>query len=245
MKNQKLSIYAIIAAILFTGTLPNASCSQSQSKAENVSLDGKKFTIIMMEPGRPETATISTASFLNGMFDDEICHIYGYTAAKYSATKNGENYNFEAKISSPTEGTETYKGIVMGDKIHGEVLWHKEGQADITYVFSNMEHTITSLDGKVYVCEVNKGDSTMTEEISFVNGNLESALCYEWGFSASPYMAWQMHEKTMWQSLYKSEKEGWMLFSGSVNGNQISGSQYWRKDGQADVVVNFSGTLKQ
>lgn len=230
----------IITTIAFS--FPLVSCSQSNKE---VSIDGKKFTVLTMESGKPETAALETITFNNGMFDNEGCHIYGFGNGKYMATKNGDNYSFEATTTSPKEGTMKWKGMVMGDVLHGEMVWHKDGQADIHYTFNSADIKMSSLDGKTYTTQMKSGDSMIVEEVTFKNGVFDSPGCMLWGFAPAPYQAWEMNGKIMWQSLYTSSNEGMMLFTGSATGNEITINNYWVKEGQNSAYETSMGTLKQ
>ncbi len=241
-KPTNLFSATLIITTIIALSLPFVSCSQSNKE---VSIDGKTFTVLSMEKGKPETAVLETITFKSGMFDNLGCHIYGFADGKYTAEKNGDNYNFEATTTSAKEGTMMWKGMVMGDVLHGEMVWHKEGQADISYTFNSANIKMTSLDGKIFTTEMKSGDSMMVEEITFKNGMFDSPGCYQWGFAAAPYQAWEMDGKIMWQSMYTSSNEGMMLFTGMVDGNNITVNNYWHKEGQNDSYESSMGTLKQ
>ena len=129
IKTSKLFPVSIIITVLIAFILPASSCSQSST------LDGKKFAVTTMEKDKPETAVNEEIVFEGGNFDNLQCHEWGFTKGKCTTTKDGENYNFEAVTESPDEGKMTWKGMVMGDAIHGDMVWQKAGQADITYTF--------------------------------------------------------------------------------------------------------------
>lgn len=222
--------------------LPQTSCSQSGNKT--VSVDGKKFAVLCMEKSNPSSAEYENITFSNGMFDNEGCHIWGFADGKYTAHKQGENIQFEATTNSAKEGSMIWKGTITGDKILGDMIWRKEGQEDIQYTFGNMDLKMASLDGKSFVCTTMQGDSSVTEEVSFNNGKFESPACYQWGFSAAPYNAWQSGSNIMWQSLYNSDKEGWMLFRGTIADGNYQATSYWRKEGQEDQTDTYIGMLK-
>lgn len=241
-KPSKLFSATLIIMTSIALSLPFVSCSQS---SKEISIDGKSFTVLTMEKGKPETATLETITFNGGMFDNEGCHIYGFGNGKYTATKDGSNYNFDATTTSSKEGSMMWKGMVMGDILHGEMVWHKEGQADIVYTFNSDQIKMASLDGKTFTTEMKSGDSMVIEEITFKNGMFDSPGCLQWGFAPAPYQAWEMNGKIMWQSLYTSSKEGIMFFTGNVNGNAITVNNLWMKAGQNDSYETSMGTLKQ
>jgi len=237
-KSALLSALLIMIAI----SLPFISCSQS---GKDVSVDGKTFTVVTMEKGKPETSNLEKITFTGGMFDNEGCHIWGFGNGKYTATKDGENYNFQATTTSAKEGQMIWSGMVMGDMIHGDMIWKKEGQADMAYTFSSMDIKMVSLDGKVFTVGLPSGDSLMVEDFTYNNGKFESPACYEWGFTAAAYHAWESDGNIQWQSLYESPKEGKMLFWGTIKGNEMTATQLWTKEGQDDIYYTINGTLKQ
>ena len=102
-----------------------------------------------------------------------------------------------------------------------------------------------SLDGKTYVLTMNEDGKTMTEEVKFNNGMFESPECYQWGFSAAPYKAWEENGSIRWESEYTSEKEGKMMFTGTISGNTLSGNELWHKEGQSDENTPLQGMEKQ
>lgn len=61
---------------------PDFSCSRSGG---DPAIDGKQYTIVNMEAGKPETAVLEQVSFDNGLFDDVGCHIWGFGNGSYKA----------------------------------------------------------------------------------------------------------------------------------------------------------------
>lgn len=237
-RNATLHVFALQCAICAICILPLASCSQSGAQP---TLDGKSFIVVSIPDGQSSEDMVETISFANGMFDDDGCHVWGFGtgAATYGGTE--EKTTFEATTTSATDGSMMWKGTVSDGKISGEMIWHKEGQADIKYHFKSMEADMVSLDGRSFDLNYMVNDSMTTEKVTFKGGKFESPACYEWGFSPAPYLAWRSGNDIKWQSIYASEKEGYMIFSGKVNGGNIEGSQYWHKDGQADETTMISG----
>lgn len=148
-KNNKSFTTLLIASIMFAVALPLASCSQTKSEAntetkpsttqteEQPTLDGKSFAIQTMEKDKPETATAETCVFADGYFDNLECHQYGFSKGKYTATQKGEGVmQFESTMDGGKEGSMTFKGEVNMGNIKGDMVWKKEGQADINYTFS-------------------------------------------------------------------------------------------------------------
>lgn len=147
-KNNKTFTLLLIASIMFTVALPLASCSQTKSEANSETkpatqqeqpptLDGKSFAIQTMEKDKPETAVAENCMFADGYFDNMECHQYGFGKAKYTAENAGDGVmRFEATMDGGSEGSMTWKGEVNMGNIKGDMVWKKEGQADISYTFS-------------------------------------------------------------------------------------------------------------
>ncbi|MBC8045355.1 MAG: hypothetical protein H7Y00_01025 [Fimbriimonadaceae bacterium] len=227
--------------------------SCSQTKKEIVSIGAKQFVVTTMEKGKPETSTQEQMVFTDSLFDNLQCHEWGFTAAKYTATKTGENYNFEATMPGEKEGKMIWKGMVMGDYVHGEMVWKKEGQADVYYTFEGNagklpEKKEISLDGKIYFTNTmvhGKPETAYDEDWTFDAGTLRSPSCEEYGFYKSPYKAWQQNGVITMESLFNSEKEGHMNFTATIKGENLTGNVVWHKEGQGDMIYDVAGTLKK
>ncbi len=244
MKHLQVSKFlspVVMMILLSTAVVPVTSCSQTGA---NVTLDGKSFTVYETEGNAGFAAMSEKLIFNAGTLESDLCYLWGFTKSAYTATKEGKKIKFETTMTSPAEGTMHWTGAVEGEHLDGEMVWHKEGQADIHYSYTTRDVKEASLDGKAFSCPMQMGDSVITEIMTFNNGNLESPSCYEWGFSASKYRAWESGGKTVFQCIYKSPNEGEMLFTGTVEGNILKGNQFWHKAGQADAYMDFTGTMQ-
>jgi hypothetical protein len=215
------------------------SCSAAAK--EGPLLDGKSFTVITMPNGNPAEAALETISFATGNFDNDNCHLWGFGNGAYSATEAGDSITFTATTTSAKEGTMAWKGTVKGNSLNGTMTWSKQGQDDLAYTFSSDNIEAVDLNGKSFDVQFTLGDSSEAEVITFNNGIFESPGCYAWGFTASPYQAYMLDGKPHFQSVYRSDKEGTMLFYGVIDGNSISGTQFWTKAGQDDTYYAISG----
>lgn len=104
------------------------------------------------------------------------------------------------------------------------------------------------LDGKTYsvtVSEKDKTSETTPDELIFKDGTFFSADCEQYGFSPASYASSSEDNKTTFTSTLTSEKEGQSDWNGTVEGENISGSFTWSKEGQAPIVYIFSGKLKK
>ena len=142
---KSLQMFASILAVLLI-----MGCTRSQDSDQQVpeetsmekpaddvvpSLDGKTFIVDFSEKGKTES-TKDTLVFADGTFRSVGCDQYGFTAAPYTATEEGESVGFTASATSETEGEMDWTGTVSGDMIEGEVTWAKEGQDAIDYEFT-------------------------------------------------------------------------------------------------------------
>lgn len=247
MKTNNLKFLSVIS--LFILSLMISACSQ---KEKTVVIGNKQFVVTTMEAGKPETGVMEQVVFNDSMFDNLQCHEWGFTAGKYTATRDGENYNFEATMESPNEGSMMWKGMVMGDMVHGEMIWKKAGQADLHYTFEGTSGTIPpkkeiSLDGKIYFTNTmvhGKPETAYDEDWTFDAGTLRSPSCEMYGFYKSPYKAWEQNGVITMESLFQSEKEGYMNFTATIKNENLIGNVVWHKDGQDDITYDVTGKLK-
>lgn len=242
----QVSVLSLTVCLLFF----ISACAQ---KNKTVSIGSKQFVVTTMEAGKPETGAMEQMIFSDSMFDNLQCHEWGFTAGKYTATQSGENYNFEATMQSPNEGAMIWKGMVMGDYVHGEMVWKKSGQQDLHYTFEGKAGTIPekkeiSLDGKKYFTNTmvhGKPETAYDEDWTFDAGTLRSPSCEMYGFFKSPYKAWEQNGIITMESLFQSEKEGHMNFTATIKNDHLTGNVLWHKDGQDDVLYDVTGDLKK
>lgn len=230
---------------------PQISCSQN--KNGKISIGDRQFVITTMEKGKTETGVPEQLVFTDSTFDNLQCHQYGFKKSKYTAVKDGNNYNFETTMESETEGKMIWKGTVSGDVVTGEMIWRKAGQNDIQYEFKGNagmlpEKKEISLDGKIFTTTtmvLNKPETAYKEDWTFEGGKLRSPSCEPYGFSKSPYKAWETNGVIMVESLFESEKEGYMNFSATIQGENLTGKIVWVKEGQDNMTYEVTGALKK
>lgn len=237
LTRNSYSFLVIINIFLLTGFV--FSCSATDKTGPL--LDGKSFTVITLPNGNPAEAMLEKITFANGRFDNNNCHLWGFGDGEYTATAMGDSIVFNATTNSPKEGTMVWNGTVKGETLSGKMTWSKQGQDNLEYTFSSKNIEMANLNGKSYAIEFVLGDSADADTITFNNGKFESPACYAWGFTAAPYDAYVFNGETHFQSVYKNEKEGTMLFYGIINGSNISGTQFWTKEGQADSYYAIKG----
>jgi len=105
-----------------------------------------------------------------------------------------------------------------------------------------------SLDGKTFEVKVSEqgqdGEPT-ADELIFKEGTFFSTDCEQYGFRATPYKATAEGDKTMFESTLMSKKEGKADWKGTVDGNSITGTFVWSKEGQDPIKYEFQGNLKK
>jgi hypothetical protein len=97
-------------------------------------LDGKSFAGTSTEDGKKK-GDADTLIFADGKFRSTACDQYGFKPAAYTVKSEGKALVFEATAQSDKEGTNTWKGKVLGDAITGHLVWTKKGQKPIKYTF--------------------------------------------------------------------------------------------------------------
>jgi hypothetical protein len=65
--------------------------------------------------------------FDDGTFRSVECDEWGFTAAPYTTTADGDAIKFTAVATSPNDGTMEWSGTVRGDEIEAHYHWEKKG----------------------------------------------------------------------------------------------------------------------
>jgi hypothetical protein len=102
-----------------------------------------------------------------------------------------------------------------------------------------------ALDGKTFAGEMGekgkeKGDK---DELVFKDGKFTSVACQEYGFGDAPYTSTASGETTTFEADTVSAKEGKMHWSGTVKGDELTGTVVWTKEGQAPTEYWFTTQL--
>ena len=72
---------------------------------------------------------------------------------------------------------------------------------------------------------------------------VDAPVCHEYGFFASPYRTYSENGKLRFNFINESAYEGELIFDGIVDGETITGTYIWKKDGRKDLKYKFSGKL--
>lgn len=94
------------------------------------SLDGRHFDGVFIERGKT-SGDADTISFKAGHFRSSACDRYGYTAAPYRASAQGDAVWFEAETESPRYGKLLWKGVVRDGKLDATALAIRQGRAPV------------------------------------------------------------------------------------------------------------------
>jgi hypothetical protein len=118
--NTRLSLLfcATITIVLFSMTVLGAAPPSD-------SLDGKTFVAKTGEKGK-HASNKDTIVFRDGRFLSEGCNKYGFGAAPYQATFDGDAVRFHAETHSPAHGDMVWDGIVKSDSIEATSIWTRK-----------------------------------------------------------------------------------------------------------------------
>lgn len=104
-----------------------------------------------------------------------------------------------------------------------------------------------SLDGRSFLVELtetNNNEATK-DELIFKDGTFFSTECEKHGFTPAPYESKSKAGAVMFKSTLTSVKEGKTEWEGSVNGDEITGTMFWSKEGQDPIIYTYKGVIKK
>jgi hypothetical protein len=101
--------------------------------------------------------------------------------------------------------------------------------------------TCDQLKGKKFsITSYANGKAEGAEILSFDNGKLEGSECIKYGFVAANYTCQAENGQLTFTTTMNSEKEGVMVWHGTVKDSQIEGTTIWTKAGQAPMTLVFN-----
>ena len=103
-----------------------AGAAQAQQSSTAGPLEGRRFDTQAGMAGKTAHVPSDILSFAGGLFHSSDCDQYEYGKGRYTARAEGDAIHFEAETTSPTYGRNTWKGVVRGDSIEGEFVFHRK-----------------------------------------------------------------------------------------------------------------------
>ena len=93
------------------------------------------------------------------------------------------------------------------------------------------------LDGRTYIGHLGERGKTPGDEdtLRFEGGRFHSTACDAYGFGAAPYTSAKVGEAIVFTSETTSEKEGRMVWTGTIITHKLDGTVTWTKPGQRAV----------
>ena len=121
------------------------------------------------------------------------------------------------------------------------------GAMSVVFAMHNVALAKSSLDGQTFVGEMGKQGQVKGDKDTFVfkEGTFRSTACDPYGFKETSYQTASVGDVTMFNATAVSPKEGQMMWTGSVKGDQVEGTATWVKPGQPIVEHWFKGKLKK
>ncbi|HJZ87925.1 MAG TPA: hypothetical protein VKN99_22275 [Polyangia bacterium] len=129
--NRLGTVFSAAAGVAF---LTAAGLSAGAAKGKGP-LDGKTFEIKVGQEGKPQND--DKLVFADSLFSSDKLTPLGFGKVKYTTGKaKGSDFTFSAELHSTKEGKTSWKGTIKGDAIGGIMIWNKEGQPPVKYVFT-------------------------------------------------------------------------------------------------------------
>ena len=101
-------------------------CLPSMALAGGI-LDGKTFSGSMGNKGQAANNQDDIV-LQNGKFNSVLCNRFGYGAADYTATAQGDAINFKAQTTNAKGGQMNWEGTVKGDTLKATNVTVENGQ---------------------------------------------------------------------------------------------------------------------
>jgi hypothetical protein len=103
------------------------------------------------------------------------------------------------------------------------------------------------LDGKTFVVQSGvegKPAEGPSDEIVFRDGKMHSAGCDPYGFGDGSYSTMHHPDSIMFHARTDSAKQGSILWTGQIKGDELRGGYVWTKPGQKPITYWMKGSLK-
>lgn len=221
-RSLKLAAALLTASGLFLSTTPGSASDVAAT------LSGKVFDVTLTAPDAKGEAIPDHLVFDGMKFESTGCRPYGFTQSSYTAEAKGDAILFDAKATSPTDGTNVWKGSVRGDRIEGTLTWTNAKGKVVQYNYAG-KTAPGSLDGRRFEIQLTKADGTSEEpdQLIFAAGGFESTGCRTYGFMLTSYATTTSGDAIRFESVAISPSDGKTEWSGTVRGDQVDGLMKW------------------
>lgn len=102
----------------------------------------------------------------------------------------------------------------------------------------------SSLDGKTFIIEwydANNPGSKTADTLIFDQGRVDCMQTHRYGFGAADYSCEKDGDKLTFKTTMTSTQEGSISWTGTVEGDRVSGEFYWPKE---KMTFRFTGVLR-
>ncbi len=135
---MKSTYFFLLAMALAAISCNQQKGTQEASKEAPPTLENRVFKIDNYVNDKKESS--EDLIFKNNMVEGSDCGQWGFVASAYTAENMPDgSIKFSSVMLSPNEGKMVWEGMVKDKAIEGKMVWSKEGQDDIDYVFRGME----------------------------------------------------------------------------------------------------------
>ena len=131
--------------------------------------------------------------------------------------------------------------------------WLASALTGAMFLIAPAAHAEATLDGKVFVADAGEKGKAADEKgdvITFKDGKFHSSVCDQYGYGKGDYKASAQGDAMVFEVETTSQKDGRLVWKGSVRGDQIEGVfTHYRKGGffnsnPAPIEHWFKGKLK-
>lgn len=125
--------------------------------------------------------------------------------------------------------------------------------AVVSFAAMPVEAQVAALDGRVFVADAGEKGKPADEKndvITFAEGKLHSSACDQYGFGKGAYRATSAGEAVSFEAETQSEKDGRLVWKGTVRGTDIEGTfvhyrKGWMLNPNPEPVEHwFKGRIK-
>lgn len=116
--------------------------------------------------------------------------------------------------------------------------------ATIVNAQNKVAQTLNGTTYKIQITDLANPNEAKTDLVSFSEKMFDSEFSQSKGFSKTSFIEKIGADGIFFQVTFSSEKEGVMIWNGSVKGNVIQGKISWEKNGQEPAKYSYTGSLE-